>query len=122
MAEGILLGESLRVGAKLDAVPFTVRSVSRAEAGDESAGQPRTWTYIHFEVPDADAESLADALSEALEREGGWYCDYRTAEETFVVFAGRICRYPRGEESGRREAAAYALSVGVPQSQLDWPE
>lgn len=122
MAEGILLGESLRVGAKLDAVPLTVRSVSRADAGDESAGQPRTWTYIHFEVPDADAESLAVALSEVLAREGGWYCDYRTATETFVVFAGRIFRYGRGDENGRRQAAEYALSAGVPKTQLDWPE
>jgi len=122
VAEGILLGESLRVGARLDAVPLTVRNVWRADGGDESAGQPRTWTYIEFSVPDADAALLAAALSEALEAEGGWYCDYRTASETFVVFADHVFRYPRGDSVGRRQAADYALSVGVPEAQLDWPE
>jgi hypothetical protein len=101
---------------------LTVRNVSRADGGDESVGQPRTWTYIHFEVADSDAESLAVALSETLAGEGGWYCDYRTAGETFVVFAGRIFRYPRGDKNGRREATDYASSVGVPAGQIDWPE
>ncbi len=122
MADGVLLAESLRVGASLDRVPLMVEKVSRANAGDESVGQPRTWTYIHFALADEDAEALAEALSEALNAVGGWYCDFRTAEETFVVFAGRVFRYQRGREDGREQAQTYALSVGVPQTQLDWPE
>jgi hypothetical protein len=37
-----------------------------------------------------------------------------------VVFAGKIFRFPRGDEAGRAEAAAYGRSVGVPDHQLDW--
>jgi hypothetical protein len=122
MASGILLGESLRVGAVLDSVPLIMDSISRADAGDESVGQPRTWTYINFTVADEEAARLADALSSALNAVGGWYCDYRTAGETFVVFANRVFRYSRGDQGGRREVQDYALAVGVPESQLDWPE
>ena len=57
-----------------------------------------------------------------LRHPGGWYCDFRSPSETFVVFAGRVLRYPRGEKDGRAEAEAYARSGGVPESQLDWPE
>jgi len=53
---------------------------------------------------------------------GLWYCDFRTDEETFVVFAGRVFRYPRGEAESRAEAEAYDQFVGVPEAQLDWPE
>jgi len=45
-----------------------------------------------FEVSEADVERLADALAAALDG-FGWYVDFRTAQETFVVFAGRVFRY-----------------------------
>ena len=90
--------------------------------GDVDAGQPLTWTFVEFETSDGEADQLAGALEQALVRECGWYCDFRNDRETFVVFAGRTFRYQRGDESGRNAAAEYARSVGVPESQLDWPE
>jgi len=119
--EGALIAESLRVGAKLDDLALTVTTISRAELGDVSAGQPRTWTFIEFEAPDADADRLVRALEGALARIGGWYCDFRNDAETFVVFADRSFRYPRGNRAGRAAAVEYGRSVGVPESQLDWP-
>jgi len=119
--EGALIAESLRVGAKLDDLALTVTTISRAELGDVSAGQPRTWTFIEFEAPDADADRLVRALEGALARIGGWYCDFRNDAETFVVFADRAFRYPRGDRDGRAAAVEYGRSVGVPESQLDWP-
>jgi hypothetical protein len=118
---GCLIAESLRVGGVIDDVPLRVTKVSRADVGDVDAGQPRAWTFIEFEAADEDADRLGDALSHALASEAGWYCDYRSDTETFVVFAGRTFRYPRGDASGRAEAADHARSVGVPVAQLDWP-
>jgi hypothetical protein len=122
MARGTLVGESLRLGAALDDVTMVVTRVARVDAGDESAGQPRFWTLSDFEVADHDADRFAEKLRDALDPGAGWYCDFRTADETYVVFAGRIFRYPRGDARARTEAAAYATSVGVPGPQLDWPE
>ena len=118
---GCLIAESMRVGSTIDGVSLRVTKISRADLGDVEAGQPRTWTFIEFEAADDDADRLADALSRALARAGGWYCDFRTDAETFVVFAKRVFRYPRGDAAGRAEAADYARSVGVPEPQLDWP-
>jgi len=118
---GGLIAESLKVGAVLD-VPLHITRISRADVGDVDAGRPRTWTFFDFEVADEELEQLTVALERALETRGGWYCDFRTATETFVVFAGRTFRYPRGDADGRDAAADYARSVGVPEAQLDWPE
>ena len=118
---GGLIAESLKVGAILD-VELHVKRISRADLGDVDAGQPRTWTFIDFEVADTDLEQLVDGLERALETRGGWYCDFRTATETFIVFSGRTFHYPRGDHAGRAAAADYARSVGVPEAQLDWPE
>ena len=119
---GGLIAESLRVGSVLTGVTLTVNRISRADVGDVDAGQPLTWTFVDFEVADDDADRLAAALSGALDGSCGWYCDFRTDDETFVVFAGRVFRYSRGDVAGRSEAADYARSVGVPEPQLDWPE
>ena len=93
MIVGGLIAESLRVGSMLEGVTLRVTKVSRADVGDVDAGQPRTWTFLDFEADDDDAERLARALEGALERTGGWYCDFRNDTETFVVFAGRTFRY-----------------------------
>jgi hypothetical protein len=117
---GTLLAESLRTDADLTGVALDVRRIWRADAGDASAGQPVTWTFIEFEVSEANAGRLADLLSAAL-APGPWYCDFHSDQETVVVFAGRVVRYPSGDRRGRGEAEAHARSVGVPESQIDWP-
>jgi hypothetical protein len=116
---GNLLAESLRRTTRLQAMPFLVRRIWREDAGDPSAGQPRTWTFLEFEIPDDGVETFADALARALEA-GPWFCDFRSEKETFVVFADRIFRYPRGDRSARAVAEDHARSVGVPEAQIDW--
>jgi len=121
-ASGILIAESLLKTRPLEGLILEVRKVSRGDVGDVSAGQPLTWTFIEFEVEERAVTDLVGALSRCLDPEGGWYCDFRTAAETFVVFAGRSFRYPRGDVQGRAEAEAYGRSAGVPEAQLDWAE
>jgi hypothetical protein len=119
---GILIAESLLKSSPLEGVPLQVHKISRGDVGDVNAGQPLTWTFIEFTVEDRATTDLVEALSRSLDPTGGWYCDFRTAEETFVVFAGRVFRYLRGDVQGRAVAEEYGRSVGVPAAQLDWPE
>ena len=118
---GTLIAESLRGGALIQTVSLTATRIRRANLGDVDAGQPRTWTCIEFEVADEAAERLATELEGSLQEAGGWYCDFRSDRETFVVFANRTFRYLRGDESARAAAVEYGRSVGVPEAQLDWP-
>jgi hypothetical protein len=118
---GTLLGESLRTGAVLDDLPFSVTKIYRAVAGDVGAGQPELWTFMEFIVPDERAIQLAEMLRRSLGRTGGWYCDFRSDREVFVVFADRVFRYERGNEEERAKAEAYGRLMGVPEAQLDWP-
>jgi hypothetical protein len=119
---GVLIAESLRIGSTLEGVPVRVSKIVRADCGDVAAGQPLTWTFLEFEVDVEEVDVWADSLSAVLDHRLGWYCDFRSADETFVVFAGKVFRYPRGDASGRSRAADHARSVGVPESQIDWPE
>jgi hypothetical protein len=121
-ASGALIAESLTKDNPLDGIDLHVRKISRGDVGDVSVGQPLTWTFIEFEVDDTVVADLIEALSRSIDPSGGWYCDFRTDEETFVVFASRVFRYARGVDKARAEAEAYGRSVGVPEVQLDWPE
>jgi hypothetical protein len=114
---GTLIGESVRVGAELEGIPLTVTRVVRARVADE----PELWTFIDFEVAADLAADLAEALSRVLERDSGWYCDFRSDDEVFVVFSDRVFRYRRGDRVARSAVEDYARSMGVPESQLDWP-
>ena len=119
---GVLLAESLSKEHPLEGIELQVRKISRFDAGDVSVGQPLTWTFIEFEAADLVVGDLIETLSRSLNPSGGWYCDFRTNDETIVVFAGRAFRYPKGDAAGRAEAERYGRSVGVPEAQLDWPE
>ena len=119
---GTLLGESLRTGAMFDGLPLTVTRIFRLAAGDTGAGQPELWTFIEFEVPAAEAQELAQALAQVLDDVGGWYCNFSSPDETFVVFAKRVFRYPSRDPAERQRVEAYARSVGVPEAQIDWPD
>ena len=120
MIEGTLIAESLRTGTNLENMKLTVRKISRFQAQGAAGGQPGIWTTLDFEAGEAQAEDLAQTFAGALDQPG-WYVDFRSPTETFVVFPGRIFRYPRGDKAGRAEAQAHGRQLAIPEAQLDWP-
>ncbi len=126
MGAGVLIAESLRAGGtSLKGFTLTVGQIERVSPKDISPWQrsvaiPGTWTLLHFEAEDEDLERLAEALAGSLENVG-WYADFHTETETFVVIAGRVFRYASGDGVGRAEAEGYARGHGVPETQIDWP-
>jgi hypothetical protein len=119
MLEGTLIVESLRPGTTLDAVTLTVRRIARYAPGGITEDQPAIWTSIDFEIADSDGGALASALAAVL-GERGWYANFQSATEAFVVFAGQVFRYPRGDAAGRALAQAHGRQLGIPEPQLDW--
>lgn len=120
MIEGTLIAESLRAGTKLENLKLIVRRISRFQAQGTTPDQPGTWTTLDFEADEAEAEDLAQTFAGALDQPG-WYVDFRSPAETFVVFPGRTFRYPRGDDTGRAEAQAHGRQLAIPEPQLDWP-
>lgn len=120
MVTGVLIAESLQVGAVLEDPGFAVTGMRRMRPDGTTADQPETWTLIDFVADDREADRLASMFAGVLDQPG-WYVDFRTDAETFVLFACRVFRYPRGNTAGRAEAQRYGRALGVPEPQLDWP-
>jgi hypothetical protein len=123
MTEGTLITESLRVGTTLEGFSLRVNRIHRekAELSTEQIAQElsSTWTLIDFTLKDGEEEGFADALSKALDS-FGWYANFQSNDESFIVFAGRVFCYPRGDSDGRKKAQSCAREQGVPETQLDW--
>jgi hypothetical protein len=119
MIEGTLIAESLRVGTNLENLELTVRKISRYRAKGTTPDQPGVWTVLDFEAAEAGAAELARAFADVLD-EPGWYVNFQSPAESFVVFPGRIFRYPRGDQAGRADAQAYGRRLAIPEPQLDW--
>jgi hypothetical protein len=119
MIEGTLIMESLRVGTSLEDLRLAVRKISRYRARGTTADQPDIWTVLDFEADEAEAAGLAQAFADAL-GDGPWYVNFQSPAESFVMFPGRIFRYPRGDAAGRAEAQAYGRRLAIPEPQLDW--
>jgi hypothetical protein len=123
MLKGTLLAESLRIGASLDVAGLRVTRLSRHDvSASTSAAQPPVWTFLDFEADDDVADPLAQSLAGALLANGGWYADFTVGDDHVVVFAGKIFRYRRDDQTGRAAAVEYGRTVGVPDHQLDWTD
>jgi hypothetical protein len=119
MIEGTLIAESLRVGTTLENLTLTVRMISRYQAQGTTSDQPDIWTTLDFEADEAAAPELAEAFAGVLD-EPGWYVNFQSPTESFIVFPGRIFRYPRGDAAGRADAQAYGRQLAIPDPQLNW--
>jgi hypothetical protein len=123
MLSGRLITESLRLEAVLSVPDLRLGSLRRVDvSGSVAPAQPKIWTFLDFEAPDEVADILAARLASALEREGGWYADFSVGNEHVVVYAGRVFRYLKGDQSGRAAAQQHGRTMGVPERQLDWPD
>ena len=122
MLTGVIIAESLRTDAPLDGKFIRITRVTRVAVDGTTDGQPPVWTLLEFEAEEERAEALAGQLAAVLDPAGAWYVDFQAADESFVVFAGKVLHYRQGDADGRRAAERYARSIGVPESQLDWRE
>jgi hypothetical protein len=117
--DGTLIAESLRVGTNLENLNLTVRKISRYRAGGTTPDQADIWSVLDFEADEAEAEGLARVFADALDQPG-WYVNFQSPAESFIVFPDRVFRYPRGDAAGRAEAQAYGRRLAIPDPQLDW--
>jgi len=118
MFTGLLLKESLADESILDTLRVTETEVWDVDNAVD--WQPRRWTALTFEGDDDQADAIARQLSRVMKP--AWYANFSTETHAYVVFAGRFFKYLKGDLQARLDAQQYALSVGVPASQVDWGE
>jgi hypothetical protein len=116
--KGLLLLESLKDEGTLDLVRVTKTEVWDVE--NAVGWQPKQWTAVSFEGESDRADEVAGAMSQTMKP--AWYANFSTGTHVYVVFEGRVFKYVKRDARARAEAESYAISVGIPESQIDWGE
>jgi len=118
MFKGLLLQESL---TQLDVLNrFRVTKTETWNIQNPADYQPSVWTAISFEVEENQADLLVKALSESLKPR--WFIDASTDTTVYVIFPGKVFKYPKGDGAQRELARQYGISLDIPERQLDWSE
>ena len=118
MLKGLLLKESLIQLDILSALKIT--STETWNIQNPAPGQPALWTAIRFETEDSQADLMAEELSRFLKPQ--WFIDASTDSLVYVIFHGKVFRYPKGDKEQRELARQYGLTLDIPERQLDWGE
>jgi hypothetical protein len=116
--EGLLIKEGLKDETALGSLQITKTEVWNVQ--NAASFQPSRWTAVSFEGEESQADASAGTLSQALRPD--WYCNMVTERHSYVVFGGRVFKYPRGDPQARAEAQAHGKLMGIPEKQLDWAE
>ena|SRR3989344_1586731 len=119
MFKGVIIKESLADERALEGLAVTSTKVVTID--NPADDQPNVWHMAYFDIAEPDAEKFAEKFSHAL-KPGTWYIDFKSEQEIYVVFLGKVFHYRRGDEEKRKEAQAHGRALGIPEKQLNWYE
>lgn len=80
----------------------------------------KQWTIHMVEIPEEQAQAMAEKVSRALEGEHScWYADFKNDKLHYIVFKDRVFTIERanGDYAGVK---AYGLAQGIPEHELDF--
>ena len=80
----------------------------------------KQWTLDTVEIPEANAEKIAEVISHSLEAEHPWYADFKNATMHYIIFRNKVFRANRNSEEEYRAAKEYGISLGIPEHQVDF--
>lgn len=79
----------------------------------------KQWTLHTIEVPDNEAESLAERLSHSIDGEH-WYIDFKNDATHFIIFPHKVFKVNRKQPEEYKPVVTYGLSINIPRHQLDF--
>ena len=80
----------------------------------------KQWTLHTVEIPEDQAEGIAEKLSQSLDSEHNWYADFKNDDFHFIIFRGKVFKINRTKKEEYAAATAYGISLGIPNYQLDF--
>ena len=118
--QGVIIAESLEDTTLLDTLNITATTV---EVVTEKHKTPwvKQWTLHTISIPEDDAETTANLLSNALDDRHSWYADYKNSSEHFIIFPHKVFHITdRADKTQYSEATEYGVSIGIPDYQVDF--
>jgi len=119
MYKGIIIEESLENKNVLDKLKIISTEIDPVT---ESHKTPwvKQWTMHLVEIEDEQADEIAQELSQSLDPDHVWYCDFCNKTTHYIVFRNKIFKVDRTNQEQYDKAKDYGISLGIPAHQVDF--
>jgi len=117
--KGVVIEESLEDRSILQTLTITKTKVEAVTA-DHKTPWLIQWALHTVTIPEGKAESVAEEVSRSLEREHGWYADFKNDRTHFIIFRNKVFKVDRSKPEQYKPVVEHGLSLGIPDYQLDF--
>ena len=114
---GVIIEESLENKAVLAHVKIVSTKVEQVK---ESHQTPwiKQWTLHTVEIPEGEADAVANELARALDSQHDWYADFKNQDFHYIIYRNKVFKVGRKNKAQYDEAEQYGRSIGIPAHQL----
>lgn len=117
--QGVIIEESLENKKMLEKVKILNTEIEEIMENHKTPWINQ-WTLHTVEIPESEAEKIAEEISKSLDREHNWYADFKNDGVHFIIFRGKIFKVDRTSKKQYDEAKKYGISIGIPDYQVDF--
>ena len=117
--QGVIIEESLENKKMLEKVKILNTEIEEITENHKTPWINQ-WTLHTVEIPESEAEKIAEEISKSLDREHNWYADFKNDGVHFIIFRGKIFKVDRTSKKQYDEAKKYGISIGIPDYQVDF--
>lgn len=116
---GVIIGESLDSQAILKKVKI-VSTIVEGVTDKHQIPWLKQWTLQTVEAPEDQAKSVAEEISQSLDRKHAWYADFKNSTHHYIIFRNKIFFVYRHSQDQYNEAKKYGVALGIPEYQVDF--
>jgi len=117
--KGVIIEESLDNKAVLDKIKIIKTKISPVVEKHKTPWV-KQWTMHTAEIPEQDAEKVAEQLSKDLDKEHAWYADFKNENYHFIIYRGKIFKVDLKNPILYKEAKKFGIGLGIPEYQVDF--
>jgi len=78
----------------------------------------KQWTLDIVEIPENQADFIAQELSQSLDSKHDWYADFKNKDFHYIIFRNKVFKVDRSDKEQYNEISKYGVSLGIPDYQL----
>jgi hypothetical protein len=116
---GVIIEESLEDTAVLKKIKIISTKVEKVIEKHKTPWI-KQWTLYTVEIPENEANKIAEELSNSLDSQHSWYADFKNEKFHYIIFKNKVFYIDRTSKEQYDEAKNYGISLGIPSYQVDF--
>ncbi len=117
--KGLIIEESLENKDVLQKVKIIKTKVEEVTEKHQTPWI-KQWTLHAVEIPENQADEIAEDLINSLDFEHDWYADFKNNEFHYIIFRNKVFKVDCSKPKQYQDVIKYGVSLGIPVYQLDF--